>query len=75
MADVTNEVCLLSYCAWVAVVSDAYRCLPVPNNVGTHSQLSTLRQIVDDPKQSFILSLGKFAKINPKMQKKKNWSL
>ena len=27
MADVTNEVCLLSYCAWVAVVSDAYQCL------------------------------------------------
>ena len=44
-------------------------CLPVPNNVGTHSQLSRLRQSVDDPNNSFILSLGKLAKRNPKMLK------
>ena len=48
--------------------------LPVTNNVGTHSKPSRLRQSVDDPKKSFILSLGKFAKINPKMLKEM-WSL
>ena len=30
-----------------------HRCLPVTNNVGTYSQLSRLRQSVDDPKKMF----------------------